>query len=106
MIYLVSIQKWVILSKVKSKIPDFERENTKIVTIQIFIGTGIHTLKYFAELPALGRSLRRTPFSGWEYRRVLTCMSSKTRSHDVVCGFCEAKMESSLGEEVNMGQAA
>ena len=32
------------LYKVKSKIPDFERENAMIVTIPIVIGTGIHSL--------------------------------------------------------------
>jgi hypothetical protein len=42
--------------------------------------------------------LIRTPFSRCEYRRDLTCMSSKTQSHDVVCGFREAKMESSGAE--------
>ena len=40
----------------------------------------------------------RTPFSGGEYRRGLTCMSSRTRSHDVVFRFREAKIESSKAE--------
>ena len=39
--------------------------------------------------------LIRTPFLRCEYKKVLTCMSSKTRSRDTVCGFREAKMESS-----------
>jgi hypothetical protein len=45
----VSIQKRGILAKVKSQIPDFEREIAKVVTIPIVIGTGIHTLKYFED---------------------------------------------------------
>ena len=43
------IQKQGILAKVKSKIPDFERGSVNIVTLQIFIGTGIYTLKYFED---------------------------------------------------------
>lgn len=42
--------------------------------------------------------IARIPFLGWEYRRILTCVSSKTRSHDVVGVSREAKMESSQGE--------
>ena len=38
--------------------------------------------------------LIRTSFLWCEYRRVLTCVSSKTRSHDVVGASGEAKMES------------
>jgi hypothetical protein len=33
------------LGKVKSKIPDFEREKTKIIAAPIVIGTGIHTFR-------------------------------------------------------------
>ena len=33
-------------------------------------------------------------------------MSSKTRSHDVVCGFREAKMESSAGEGGGISKAS
>jgi hypothetical protein len=35
----------------------------------------------------------RISFLWFEYRRILTCMSSETQSHDVVGGFCEAKRE-------------
>ena len=41
------------------------------------------------------QALMRTSFLGSEYRRALTCMSSKTRSHDVVCGFGETMMKTS-----------
>ena len=44
------------------------------------------------------KCLIRTSFLGCEYRRMLTCVSSKTRSHDVVGASGEAKMESSQGE--------
>jgi hypothetical protein len=51
---MVSIQKRGILAKVKSKLPDFERENAMIVTIPLFSGTDIHTLKSIKDLSASG----------------------------------------------------
>ena len=48
-------RKLGIFSKLKSKIPDFEREKAKIVTTPLkYSGTGIHTFKYFEDLPASG----------------------------------------------------
>jgi hypothetical protein len=54
----VSERKLRIFSKIKSKIPDFERGNAKIITIPFkYSGTGIHTLKYFGVLSAAGYNL-------------------------------------------------
>ena len=39
-----------IFSKIKSKIPDFERGKAKIITTPLkYSGTGIHTFKYFED---------------------------------------------------------
>ena len=48
----------------------------------------------------------RTPLLKCEYRRVLNCMSRETGAHDIVCGFREVRMESSVGEGGNISKAA
>ena len=48
--------------------------------------------------------LIRTPFLRCECRRVLTCMSSKTGSYDIVGVFYEVKMKNSANEGEGYGQ--